>query len=1115
MSYDFRSSQIITRAVIGSGSWSGHNDLGLVFYSGSNSSNSTGGVKDSAMLTKVGTDVWMFVSGSTNTGLTRSQGSSVLFGGDLVVSGTLWAERSVIEVDDTVAGDFKAPKKVIAGHQTDGSGFARLLVDPDTPTEGANRTGTISLNIVQGTAGGVYTYPTTTNKDVFFHVSGSKGVQGTNDRGVTLFDGDVFMSGNLALSPSSVFTLPAIDALTGSDGTPWIAHSGSGNVGVQGWFQVHGGEIRDKNNNQMFMFDGLGNLTKELTILKDGATLVLKDTAGTSYPTDSSALELSREDVDIRPGAELGEILWTGRDNLSAGNRSTGAKLSAIADGTWTSTVGTIPTRISVQTPNPTSSTLYERLRIEHDKTTISGSLKLFGGKVLDSGDNEILYLSGSGDATFNKNLTVVGNLMVSGSTVSIGVENLRVEDPVILMGSGSTVINSDGGIAIASGSSLSPQSLTFGRGGNGALDNLWRVGRKDVQDGTVTILNDAVPVGIEASQFRIPQASPGSTDFFITGSMAGGKLHVTMSNIDGDINVLQANTSTFNLRGGAGLNLLDSTGEVTAALLPYQGGLFLDAHADANEQLVGKNGLITLAGVDNNNGPDLAFGIKGASNNPATVFANKIHSKIGEITDTIDKRGLFISGSDHVEIHAHPVAGSPVTRLMLSASSGDLAGGPIIILSSSGEYTGGGASPTRNGFITIGATPTQVDSSFTVNGLRDVSVFLSGAIGSKNSSTRGVVLASGDLHVSGALTAETFALENLTLTSVAADEPYIRFRDSSVQVRRNSLNHLEFADAQSPSSPYTLTQLAALSVTDNTDVFAVTHQDGSSPFLSYVATTGSFSFDHKDTLDGYTARRTNQIGDNVYFFVSGSVGSSWRETPLEPGNGERGVAVFGGDVHISGSLNHTLQDAYSATAEGVIGLGSGSIIDTSGTGRPVQITGGGNNEYVQFAITGSADFVGGGSGQSRIKMTSAEAFGFHNSAGEVFRLVAGSGGAHVRFPNNNQLRFQDDSRYIYGLTESTVKKIRIENTQTGGTVQVSTNTGRMEVTGSLFPGADDLYNLGSPEYRWANIYTGDLHLRNDRGNWTIYEEPDMLVVVNNLTGKKYKMGLTPLEDEE
>ena len=74
---------------------------------------------------------------------------------------------------------------------------------------------------------------------------------------------------------------------------------------------------------------------------------------------------------------------------------------------------------------------------------------------------------------------------------------------------------------------------------------------------------------------------------------------------------------------------------------------------------------------------------------------------------------------------------------------------------------------------------------------------------------------------------------------------------------------------------------------------------------------------------------------------------------------------------------------------------------------------------------------------------------------------------------------------------------------------------GILAISGSIEPGFDNVYNLGSADKRFANLYTGDLHLRNERGDWTIYEEPDMLVVVNNLTGKKYKMGLTPLEDDE
>ena len=40
-----------------------------------------------------------------------------------------------------------------------------------------------------------------------------------------------------------------------------------------------------------------------------------------------------------------------------------------------------------------------------------------------------------------------------------------------------------------------------------------------------------------------------------------------------------------------------------------------------------------------------------------------------------------------------------------------------------------------------------------------------------------------------------------------------------------------------------------------------------------------------------------------------------------------------------------------------------------------------------------------------------------------------------------------------------------------------------------VFPHSDNTVNLGSPTLRFANIYTGDLHLRNDRGDWTISAE--------------------------
>ena len=79
--------------------------------------------------------------------------------------------------------------------------------------------------------------------------------------------------------------------------------------------------------------------------------------------------------------------------------------------------------------------------------------------------------------------------------------------------------------------------------------------------------------------------------------------------------------------------------------------------------------------------------------------------------------------------------------------------------------------------------------------------------------------------------------------------------------------------------------------------------------------------------------------------------------------------------------------------------------------------------------------------------------------------------------------------------------------------IGTATPAAKLDVAGNVFPAADNSYDLGSAGKRWRNIYTGDLHLRNERGDWTIVEEEDFLCVVNNKTGKKYEMVLKPIDD--
>jgi hypothetical protein len=79
----------------------------------------------------------------------------------------------------------------------------------------------------------------------------------------------------------------------------------------------------------------------------------------------------------------------------------------------------------------------------------------------------------------------------------------------------------------------------------------------------------------------------------------------------------------------------------------------------------------------------------------------------------------------------------------------------------------------------------------------------------------------------------------------------------------------------------------------------------------------------------------------------------------------------------------------------------------------------------------------------------------------------------------------------------------------------------RMELNsnGDMIPEVDNTQDIGSASKRWANVYTGDMHLNNmnsggndvdgSEGHWTMQEGANDLFLINRNTGKKYKFNLT------
>jgi hypothetical protein len=182
-------------------------------------------------------------------------------------------------------------------------------------------------------------------------------------------------------------------------------------------------------------------------------------------------------------------------------------------------------------------------------------------------------------------------------------------------------------------------------------------------------------------------------------------------------------------------------------------------------------------------------------------------------------------------------------------------------------------------------------------------------------------------------------------------------------------------------------------------------------------------------------------------------------------------LAVNGGDI---------------TTTESTATIFSTNVSSLSLAGAASTVSVGGSNVNTAFTLNVAA----GRSGNSTLNLGTGT-----TSAGNAKNVNIGQGG-----------------------DPGSTTNIRLGTTDTAGTSNIFMSgsvyiTGSVGMKGSIIPDAHNTYTLGTPDIRWAHIYTGDLHLRNERGDWTVIEENDFLRIVNNKTGKNYKMMMQLIDD--
>ena len=924
MAKDFKAKQLRTTQIIASGSSVG-SVPSLLIYSSSAASDVDGNYS-AAMTTNVGTDVWMFVSGAKNdSGIVNdSHSGKVLFAGDVVVSGTLYAEKQILEVDLSQNSDLFLSGAVILGDQgsaPNGQGQARLY-----QTIG-NNSGSIFVS-----TGSVYL------------AAKSSGNYTETEITPKIYQADNGLGSQVISSTNTSFHLD-IQGLSSS--------LGSGDIAGTDLFAV--ADVGGTNEVKKI------TLTDVATKLAgDGiaaATGVLSATARNGVNVSSSGIEISLTDVSgssaIATGDSIPFLDTDGSTQVSTvanlvtalagdGIANSGNQFVADVDDVTTAIAGG---KITVKSAGITGT---------HLNTSVAGN-----------------GLAGGGGSALSLDLNELSAAVVAVGSDSIAIidaddNSSKKESIADLVGQIAGTASSTG-ISAASGVlSIDINALSADANAGNLADSIAISDNSDSNNNKkITLTQLKALVDTNTTYTAGDGLDLGGTEFSLDLKSSGG-LKITSTELevepndfagagledDGSDNLrIAASAAGVGITGGGGSALAIDTNVVQKIIYAVTGSGThgfgtADAPAASNTDSLALGRRATASG-----NYSVAIGASQSSNNntasglSAAALGGDNATASGDYSAVLGGSGNTASGNYSAVLGRSSTAagensiaiGKSLTATEAdSVAIGNSSNNAKIALSGSVEVFSttvfnddvsilGGGDLLVNTFIKhYGDTDTRIH--FTTNEIKttaggannvvvksdqvllladsysgqDVAFYVSGSTSSQGTTTKGTTLLDGDVYISGSLRGPS----------------ELQFDDSSTRIFRDG-TVLKFDDASNDVK--TLSQLASTGAT--TEHFVGVH--GGSPSTSKLKTTASVAFAgaSDNFVDGLAAEG---VGADTFVFFSGSIGSRGTTT--------RGVTLFGGDSVFSGSATYLGTTTFSSlTATGDVTAG-GSFVANGNT---------------------------------------------------------------------------------------------------------------------------------------------------------------------------------------
>ena len=515
-------------------------------------------------------------------------------------------------------------------------------------------------------------------------------------------------------------------------------------------------------------------------------------------------------------------------------------------------------------------------------------------------------------------------------------------------------------------------------------------------------------------------------------------------------------------------------------------------------------NTLTAVSMSGNSNSATRATNIAiGSSNNNTTFYPTFVSSTSGNRAATVDSGLTYNPGTNILTAGTFSGTATVATttnNLTIGSSNNNTTFYPVFASATSGDRAptvdagltyNPGTNVLTAGTFSGTATTAQTASNvaLTSNNSSNETVYLTFADGT--SGTQALETDSGLSYNPGTNVLTAGTLSGTATTATTATNVSLTSNNSA-----NETTYITFADGTSGAQGLETDSSLSYNPATNTLTAGT---------LSGTATNAT-------TATNVTATANNSANESTYIaFVDGASGAQGIETDstlrFNPATNTLSATNFSG----------TVSTATTATTVAV----------TNATAN--------NNNYIAFV-----DASAGGNG---VKYDTALKYNPHSNALTASILRATDdvvvddelfvGGGLIDLKNTGtrsqiKLYCESSNAHWVGLqapAHSDFSGNVMVNLPATATTLIGTNTTdtltNKTIGQHLLPDADNTRNLGSANERWANLFTGDLHLSNEggkgndvdktTGDWTIQEGEDDLYLFNNKSGKKYKFKLEEL----